>query len=84
MDRPGSRQMNSRNLMRCKDTILCTGLAFAVVLAVAPAALAAFTKGRVVAPFTPELKPGDYVWHPEVSPAGRGASGGGKCSFRRP
>ena len=28
------------------------------------------TKGRSVKPFTPELKPGDYVWHPEVSPAG--------------
>jgi L,D-transpeptidase catalytic domain len=28
------------------------------------------TKGRAVKPFTPELKPGDYVWYPEVSPAG--------------
>src|SRR6202047_13385 len=28
------------------------------------------TKGRVVNPLTPELKPGDYVWHPEVSPTG--------------
>src|SRR6202045_3164709 len=28
------------------------------------------TKGRAVKPFTPELKPGDYVWHLEVSPAG--------------
>jgi hypothetical protein len=28
------------------------------------------TKGRAVKAFTPELKPGDYVWHPEVSPAG--------------
>jgi hypothetical protein len=28
------------------------------------------TQGRAVKPFTPELKPGDYVWHPEVSPAG--------------
>src|ERR1700694_3024200 len=27
-------------------------------------------KGRAVKPFTPELKPGDYAWHPEVSPAG--------------
>jgi L,D-transpeptidase catalytic domain len=62
--------MNSRNLIRCKDTILCTGLAFALVLAVASPALAAFTKGRVVAPFTSEFKAGDYVWHPEVSPSG--------------
>jgi hypothetical protein len=56
--------------MRLKHTILYTGFAFAVVLAVVPAALAAFTKGRVVAPFTSEFKPGDYIWHPEVSPAG--------------
>jgi hypothetical protein len=31
---------------------------------------AKFTKGQEVKPFTPELKPGDYLWHPEVSPAG--------------
>jgi L,D-transpeptidase catalytic domain len=31
---------------------------------------AGHTKGRGVRPFTPELKPGDYVWHPEISPAG--------------
>ena len=30
----------------------------------------AHTKGSPVAPFTPTLKAGDYVWHPEVSPAG--------------
>ena len=30
----------------------------------------AHTKGAPVAPFTPTLKPGDYAWHPEVSPAG--------------
>jgi hypothetical protein len=29
-----------------------------------------FTKGRDVKPFTADLKPGDYLWHPEVSPAG--------------
>jgi hypothetical protein len=28
------------------------------------------TKGRQVEPFAHALKPGDYVWHPEVSPAG--------------
>jgi L,D-transpeptidase-like protein len=28
------------------------------------------TRGRPVQAFTPELKPGDYSWHPEVSPAG--------------
>ena len=30
----------------------------------------AHTKGTPVPPFTPSLKPGNYVWHPEVSPAG--------------
>src|SRR5580692_9951121 len=28
------------------------------------------TKGTSVVPFTPTLKPGDYAWHPEVSPVG--------------
>jgi hypothetical protein len=30
----------------------------------------AHTKGRATAPFTSGLKPGDYAWHPELSPAG--------------
>ena len=30
----------------------------------------AHTKGRKVAPLTSALKPGDYVWHPELAPAG--------------
>ena len=55
--------------MRFKHTIPYTGLVFALVLAFAPAAVA-FTKGRVVAPFTSQFKPGDYIWRPEVSPAG--------------
>ncbi len=29
-----------------------------------------FTKGTEVAPFPEKLKPGHYVWHPEISPAG--------------
>jgi hypothetical protein len=28
------------------------------------------TKGRELAPFAPEFKPGDYVWKPQVSPSG--------------
>ena len=28
------------------------------------------TKGTEVAPFTPKVKPGDFVWKPQVSPAG--------------
>jgi hypothetical protein len=30
----------------------------------------AHTKGRPVAPFTSSLKPGDYSWHPQLSPTG--------------
>ena len=30
----------------------------------------AHTKGWAVAPFASSLKPGDYSWHPELSPAG--------------
>ncbi len=47
-------------------TIVC-----ALILAIPIAAQAAgHTKGRAVSPFSSEFKPGDYVWHPEVSPAG--------------
>jgi len=31
---------------------------------------AGHTKGRAVQPLTREFKPGDYLWHPEISPAG--------------
>jgi hypothetical protein len=49
-----------------------TMLVFVLVLFVAlmPNTVGAATKGRVVAPFTSELKAGDYIWHPEASPAG--------------
>jgi hypothetical protein len=40
------------------------------------------TKGRVVQPFTSELKPGDYIWHPQVSPAGAGYRGRESVSSR--
>jgi hypothetical protein len=30
----------------------------------------AHTKGRAVVPFNATLKPGDYAWHPELSPTG--------------
>ncbi len=40
------------------------------VLAPPLADAAGFTKGKEVAPFPKELEPGDYVWHPEISPAG--------------
>ena len=43
---------------------------FILLLAPPLADAANFTKGEEVAPFPEELKPGDYVWHPEISPAG--------------
>ncbi len=43
---------------------------FGVLIVPLLAAGANFTKGKEVAPFPDELKPGDYVWHPEISPAG--------------
>ncbi len=43
-------------------------------LSLPPIALASaapgHTKGRAVTPLTPTLTAGDYVWHPQVSPAG--------------
>jgi len=42
----------------------------ALILVTPLTVAAAHTKGRAVRPFTTEFKPGDYVWHPEVSPAG--------------
>jgi len=41
-----------------------------VSLLAAGLAHAAFTKGKKVAPFPKGLKPGDYTWHPEISPEG--------------
>lgn len=41
------------------------------ILAAAPFSRAEkFTEGREEKPLTPELKTGDYVWKPEISPAG--------------
>jgi L,D-transpeptidase catalytic domain len=45
-------------------------ISIASLLAASVTDAADHTKGRAVKPFTSELKPGDYVWHPEVSPAG--------------
>src|ERR1700730_4648703 len=57
--------------MRRTPFIVTTIVVTLGFLFVTPASHAqAHTKGTPVAPFTPTLKPGDYVWHPEVSPAG--------------
>jgi hypothetical protein len=44
--------------------LFCCGVLGATSLA------AGFTRGREIAPLTPQFKPGDHVWTPEVSPAG--------------
>jgi hypothetical protein len=44
--------------------------ALTLLFGVANFQAAEHTKGRQVEPFAHALKPGDYVWHPEVSPAG--------------
>ena len=43
---------------------------FVGLLAPGLAAAANFTEGNEVAPFPDEFKAGDYIWHPEISPAG--------------
>jgi hypothetical protein len=45
-------------------------LTLAVLSFLSTSHAAEHTKGREVEPFARTLKPGDYVWHPEVSPAG--------------
>ena len=50
---------------------LVVGIVVAVLAAPFSAAVGGrFTKGRKVAPFPKEFKPGDYVWNPEISPVG--------------
>lgn len=52
----------------CLKTPLLATLGAGLITATAGAA--GFTKGREIAPLTPEFKPGDYGWKPTVSPAG--------------
>ena len=57
--------------MRRPPFIITTILITLSFLFVTPESYAqAHTKGTPVAPFTPTLKPGDYAWHSELSPAG--------------
>ena len=51
-----------------KLILVCAAL---LLLLVRPPAfgVSGYTKGRQVAPFS-KFKPGDYVWHPEISPSG--------------
>jgi hypothetical protein len=45
-------------------------LVLTFAIPVTAGAAASHTKGRAVHPSTTEFKTGDYVWHPEISPAG--------------
>jgi L,D-transpeptidase catalytic domain len=57
--------------MRHSRFLAATVFAAVSFLFFAPESYAqAHTKGRAVAPFTANLKPGDYAWHPELSPTG--------------
>lgn len=58
-----------RSILRKPITLLGIAI-FWLLTALDTGTAASHTKGRAVAPFTPAFKPGDYVWHPEVSPAG--------------
>jgi L,D-transpeptidase catalytic domain len=50
-------------------SLIAISIASLLAVSVADAA-PGHTQGRAVKPFTSELKPGDYIWQPEVSPAG--------------
>jgi hypothetical protein len=65
------RQLANIFPMRRPPFIITTILVTLGFLLVTPESHAqAHTKGTSIAPFTPTLKPGDYAWHPELSPAG--------------
>jgi len=55
---------------RCYVLVTITSIAAGLLLTAPLARAEAMTKGQPVAPFTPQFKPGEYVWHPEISPAG--------------
>jgi hypothetical protein len=55
--------------MQCYHSVAVTAaIALCSLLPVSESHAQAHTKGTPVPPFTLNLKPGDYVWHPEVSP----------------
>jgi hypothetical protein len=72
----GARQeknLYSREIRTITSDTMKWQPAYALVLILATslsASAAGHTKGRAVQALTPGFKNGDYVWHPEVSPAG--------------
>ncbi len=57
-------------MKRALKFAIITLTALTALLSAATLPAAEHTKGRKVEPFARALKPGDYVWHPEVSPTG--------------
>src|SRR5579862_2208387 len=71
--RPVISDVNTRLMFRPYTISMKRQLALLIILILTTSLTAngaGHTKGRAVEPFTPEFKPGDYVWHPEISPAG--------------
>src|SRR5262245_56269506 len=63
--------MSQRDVRHTALVALLIGLSiFASLLAASFSDATGFTKGREIAPFPTEFVPGDYIWHPEISPAG--------------
>ena len=56
--------------MQLRHFLTIISAALALLFTAPLVSAAGMTKGNPVAPFTPEFKPGDYVWLPEMSPAG--------------
>jgi len=57
--------------MRHHHLLIITAVFWIIFQIAAPQVLAeSMTKGDPVASFTPPVKSGDYIWHPENSPAG--------------
>lgn len=71
---PGPRPHREWRRRRVRPVVEGLGrLGFALLwatLAMTQGKAAGVTQGREVVPLTPELKPGDYIWKPEVSPDG--------------
>jgi len=61
--------MSQRDVRRAA-LVIGLSSAFALLLVAPLSDAIGFTKGREVAPFPTEFTPGDYIWHPEISPAG--------------
>jgi hypothetical protein len=65
-EKPGRRRMK----LRLIQVLVTLALLVCTLARPLTANASAHTKGRPVQPLASELKPGDYIWHPEISPSG--------------